>query len=73
VPAPPVLEPENDRAGSTRARDQRAGRPSVTDPAWHPPRQARSVEIRESDRVGPDLVDLLWRTRAPSRTDIVNL
>ncbi len=37
---PPCWEPENGRARSTRARDQRAGRPSVTNPARHPPRRA---------------------------------
>jgi hypothetical protein len=46
------------------------GRPSVTDPARHPPRQARSVEIRESESAGPGPVGL---TQAPSQTDVVNL
>ncbi len=56
---PPCWEPENGRARSTRAGDQRAGRPSVTDPARHPARWARSVEIRESESAGPGLVGLL--------------
>ncbi len=62
-------EPENGCARSTCAGDQRVGRPSVTDPAWHPPRRARSVEIRESGSAGPSPVGLLWQTRAPWQTD----
>jgi len=38
-----------------------------------PPRQARLVQIRESRSVGPSPIGLLWRTRAPSQTDIVSL
>jgi hypothetical protein len=49
----PRWEPENGRARSTCARDQRVGQPSVTDPARHPPRLAWWVEIRESGSVGP--------------------
>jgi hypothetical protein len=66
---PPCWEPENGRARSTRAGDQRAGRPSVTNPARHPPRRARSVEIRKSGSAGLGPVGLLWRTRAPSQID----
>ncbi len=49
----PCSELENGRACSTRAGDQRTGRPSVTDLARHPPRRARWVEIRESKNAGP--------------------
>ncbi len=47
VLAPPMLEPENGRAHSTRAGEQRVDRPSVTDPTQHPPWRARLVKIQE--------------------------
>jgi hypothetical protein len=41
----------------------RPGRPSVTNPARHPPRRARSVKIWESGSAWLGPVSLLWRTR----------
>ncbi len=43
VPAPPVLGTRERPCPFHPCRDQRAGQPSVTDPAWHPPRRARSA------------------------------
>jgi hypothetical protein len=73
----PCLERENGRARSTCAGDQRAGPGPVglnaklrqsAMPGW-----ARSVEISSSGNAGPGPIGCLWRTRAPSRTDVVKL
>jgi hypothetical protein len=66
-PHRPCSEPENDRP--VPPVHQKAGRPSVTDRARHPPRLAQSVEIRESGSAWPGPVGLLSRTQAPWQTD----
>jgi len=71
LPPPPAKHTQLSYVGLRHSRGgclAGPGRPSVTDPARHPPRRARWVGIRESGSAGSGPVGLLWRTRAPSQT-----